>query len=139
MIFRVGWDGNPAVYVLDQDARYLATFVCIGFFFISLVQIISTLLGDKAPIHVRISYNCFFLKLNIWYIKIIFNQDILFALCGFFFFLGFGAKSAADIVSADGILMIPSAASKGLASMSIITSVVYLVDLIFGIINLKNV
>ena len=60
MIFRVGWDGNPAVYVLDQDAVYLATLVCIGFFFIALVQIISTLLGDKAPIQVRISYNCFF-------------------------------------------------------------------------------
>ena len=60
MIFRVGWHGNPAVYVLDQDAGYLATFVCIGFFFIALVQIISTLLGDKAPIHVSISYNVFF-------------------------------------------------------------------------------
>ena len=64
MIFRVGWDGNPGYYVLDQDAEYLATLVCIGFFFIALVQIISTLLGDKAPIHVRISNNCFFLKVE---------------------------------------------------------------------------
>ena len=60
MIFRVGWDGNPAAYVLGADATFLATLVCIGFFFIALVQIISTLLGDKAPIHVSISYNVFF-------------------------------------------------------------------------------
>ena len=73
MIFRVGHDGYPGYYVLDQDAVYLATLVCIGFFFIALVQIISTLLGDKAPIHVSISYNCFFLKLKIWYIKITSN------------------------------------------------------------------
>ena len=60
MIFRVGRDGNPGFFVLDQDAVYLGTLVCIGFFFIALVQIISTLLGDKTPIHVRISYNFFF-------------------------------------------------------------------------------
>ena len=60
MIFRVGYDGHPAFFVLGTDAEILATLVCIGFFFIALVQIISTLLGDKAPIQVRISYNCFF-------------------------------------------------------------------------------
>ena len=60
MIFRVGYDGYPAAYVLGADAGFLATLVCIGFFFIALVQIISTLLGDKAPIHGSISYNVFF-------------------------------------------------------------------------------
>merc|ERR1712141_504579 len=68
--FSLGYASNSV------DAGYLANLACVGFFFISLVQIISTLLGDKTPI-----------------------QDILFALCGFFFFIGSGSKGAADIVS----------------------------------------
>jgi len=49
--------------------------------------------------------------------------------------MGAGAKSAAVIAKAYYAV----AAYKGTAAMMIITSVVYLVDFVFGLINLKNV
>ena len=49
--FSLGYASNSV------DAGYLANLACVGFFFISLVQIISTLLGDKTPIQVRIFHD----------------------------------------------------------------------------------
>ena len=65
-------------------------------------------------------------------------QDVLFALCGFFFFIGFGSKMCEFLTSLP--YTPPEAAqTKGLAAMAIITSVVYLVDLAFGVMKLfKN-
>ena len=57
LLYRVGYHGNPGWFTTSADAIELGNFTCIGFFFISLVQIISTLLGDKSPVHVSICYN----------------------------------------------------------------------------------
>ena len=53
MLYRVG---DVIGYRSNSiDAGYLAQLACIGFFFISLVQIISILLGEKAPYSVCIT------------------------------------------------------------------------------------
>ena len=56
MLYRVGNKGDPGAWTTDYDAEELANLACVGFFFIALVQVISTLLGDKSPVQVRISY-----------------------------------------------------------------------------------
>ena len=56
------------------------------------------------------------------------------ALCGFFFYFGFGDGMALVSDSIDGGLKIP----RALAAICIITSFVHLADFIFGLINLKN-
>ena len=58
----------------------------------------------------------------------------MFALCGFCFYIGYGANGAAEIANYSKF---PDEA-KALAAMCIITSVAYLVDFVYGIINLKN-
>ena len=74
-------------------------------------------------------FNLVYIFLN----KIYIFQDVVFALLGFLLFLGFGSKLAHDVNYAGYFKP-----QKGLAAMSIITSLVYLVDLVFGLINLKN-
>ena len=49
MLYRVDQYDQRGYYSASIDARYLAELACIGFFFISLVQIVSILLGDKTP------------------------------------------------------------------------------------------
>ena len=64
---------------------------------------------------------------------IIFIQEVILALCGFFFYFGIGVGMAVVSDRFSG-LNVP----RALAAMCIITSFVYLADFIFGIINLKN-
>ncbi len=61
-------------------------------------------------------------------------QDVIFALCGFLFYLGGGAKLAAFCVD----IGLCTAGAKGSASMMIITSILFLIDAVFALINLKN-
>jgi len=50
MLYRVDKHDTLGYYYSHSiDAVYLAQLACIGFFFISLVQIVSILLGDKTP------------------------------------------------------------------------------------------
>ena len=69
------------------------------------------------------------------------------ALCGFLLFLGIGGKTAAythenadywDSILISGTDLDWKAQYAGLASMCILTSLVYLVDVVFSLINLKN-
>ena len=59
---------------------------------------------------------------------------MLFALCGFLLYLGVGAKMASMVDKS--LLKQPDHA--GLASMCILTSIVYLIDLIFCLKTLKD-
>ena len=59
----------------------------------------------------------------------------MFALCGFCFYIGYGANGAAEIANYSNLV---GDEAKALAAMCIITSVAYLVDFVYGIINLKN-
>ena len=61
---------------------------------------------------------------------------MLFALFGFFFFIGFGSKSASDIAQWTGPPIIASA--KALAGFCIFTSFIYLVDLFFALMKLRS-
>ena len=67
---------------------------------------------------------------NIKYIYYI--QEVLFALCGFCFYIGFGANGAANKPYPFGD------EQKALVAMCFIASLSFLVDFVFGIINLKN-
>ena len=62
------------------------------------------------------------------------------AICGFILYLSVGAKTAAVThENAESLeLADQKAAYGGLASMCILTSLVYLVDFVFSLINLKN-
>ena len=61
-------------------------------------------------------------------------------LCGFGLYLGVGAKTAAYTHQNDYELGVADvkAAFAGLAAMCILTSLVYLVDFVFSLVNLKN-
>ena len=71
----------------------------------------------------------------------------MFALCGFCFYIGYGSRIASTIedVTLQKIKIALSGQSgnlhqiKAYAAMLIITSVAYLVDFVFGIINLNNI
>ena len=67
---------------------------------------------------------------NIKYIYYI--QGVLFALCGFCFYIGFGANGAANKPYPFGD------EQKALVAICIMASISFLVDFVFGIINLKN-
>ena len=62
------------------------------------------------------------------------------ALCGFCLYLGIGAKTAAYTHQNDHMLedYDVKAAYAGLATMCILTSLVYLVDFVFSLVNLKK-
>ena len=62
-----------------------------------------------------------------------FIQDIVYAFCGFFLFIGSGAKMIDNFgdVKTDDIPV-----STALAAMAIITSLVYLADLALGVMKL---
>ena len=60
---------------MDTDAELLANLACVGFFFISLVQIIGILLGERAPVSVRIQR---FDKYNIGFIRNLHSKIYLF-------------------------------------------------------------
>ena len=61
-------------------------------------------------------------------------------LCGFGLYLGVGAKTAAYTHQNDYILEgnDVKTAYAGLAAMCILTSLVYLVDFVFSLVNLKK-
>ena len=62
------------------------------------------------------------------------------ALCGFCLYLGVGAKTAAYTHQNDYELGVADVktAFAGLAAMCILTSLVYLVDFVFSLVNLKK-
>merc|ERR1712062_930605 len=90
--------------------------VVYGFLLIAVVQLLGTF-GGSNPL-----------------------QDTLMAFCGFGLYLGVGAKTAAYTHQNEfelGVLDV-KAAYAGLAAMCILTSLVYLVDFVFSLINLKK-
>merc|ERR1711976_577471 len=93
------------------DATLTLKLVVYGFFLIAIVQLIGIFGGDKSPL-----------------------QDALLALLGFVLYLSIGAKTAAVTAK----VLNGDSAYAGCASMCILTSLVYLVDFVFSLINLKN-
>ena len=90
--------------------------VVYGFLLIAVVQLLGTF-GGSNPV-----------------------QDSLMAFCGFGLYLGVGAKTAAYTHQNDYELGVADvkAAFAGLAAMCILTSLVYLVDFVFSLVNLKR-
>lgn len=111
---RFGVNGNIAIFAINTDAIDLGILTCFGYFIISIIQIIGILCDDKQS---RV-------------------QDVLFALFGFFCYLGFGCKSASDIAHWTHTAISPS--SKGLAGFCIFTSFFYLVDSFFLLMKLRS-
>merc|ERR1711976_444309 len=64
-------DDIPTLHIwgLTMDSQNLLIATCIGFFLFTLIRIVGIVCGDKSPI-----------------------TDIVFALCGFFLFIGSGFK-----------------------------------------------
>ena len=87
--------------------------VVYGFLLIAVVQLVGTF-GGSNPL-----------------------QDSLMAFCGFGLYLGVGAKTAAFTHQTDFIFEKKSAYA-GFAAMCILTSLVYLVDFVFSLVNLKK-
>ena len=87
--------------------------VVYGFLLIAVVQLLGTF-GGSNPL-----------------------QDSLMAFCGFGLYLGVGAKTAAFTHQTDFIFEKKSAYA-GFAAMCILTSLVYLVDFVFSLVNLKK-
>ena len=126
-------DDIPTLHIwgLTMDSQNLLIATCIGFFLFTLIRIVGIVCGDKSPITV-----CG----KIWifpnpFIPIKFFQDIVFALCGFFLFIGSGFS----MIDSFGDLPLKTddmPVSTALAAMAIITSLVYLADLAFGVMKL---
>ena len=126
---------RPVIGLDTVDANITLQLVVYGFFLIAIVQLIGIFGGDKSPLQVAPkSFTHFTFYNNIF-------QDVVLALLGFVLYLSIGAKVAA--VTAEGnplspvVLLDAKAAYAGCASMCILTSLVYLVDLVFSLINLK--
>ena len=110
------------------DADITLDLVVYGYFFITIVQILGILANDRSPIQVNKWYGMFFRKYTLQL------QNTLFALCGFCLYISIGSKIASWVH--DSMAKHPDHA--GLASMCILTSFVYLIDLVFCLKTLKD-
>ena len=130
---------HPAMGLDTIDATITLHMVVYGFFMLAIVQLLGIFGGDRAPLQVSFPY-----FMTIITSKNVFFQDALLAICGFLLYLSVGAKTAAvthDTASQYDTISESwdqKAAYGGLASMCILTSLVYLVDFVFSLINLKN-
>ena len=107
----------PIEFPIDSTNSNITLFMVVyGFLLIAVVQLLGTF-GGSNPV-----------------------QDSLMAFCGFGLYLGVGAKTAAYTHQNDYELGVADvkAAFAGLAAMCILTSLVYLVDFVFSLVNLKR-
>ena len=107
----------PIEFPIDSTNSNITLFMVVyGFLLIAVVQLLGTF-GGSNPL-----------------------QDSLMAFCGFVLYLGVGAKTAAYTHQNDHYLGFDDvkAAYAGLAAMCILTSLVYLVDFVFSLVNLKK-
>ena len=107
----------PIEFPIDSTNSNITLFMVVyGFLLIAVVQLLGTF-GGSNPV-----------------------QDSLMAFCGFGLYLGVGAKTAAFTHQNDYDLGVADvkAAYAGLAAMCILTSLVYLVDFVFSLVNLKR-
>ena len=123
-----GTNGSPLGTGGGTDADLTMNLVVYGYFLITLIQIIGILTNDRSPMQVRYSWYTIFSKYNFPF------QNTLFALCGFCLYLGVGSKIASVVNKLPG----KQPDQAGLASMCILTSFVYLIDLVFCLKTLKD-
>ena len=132
---RCGNDGEFLGFGTTSDELFFGSMVVYGFFFITIVQVIGIIMGDKNTWLVII---WFFLATLFWIIlktafffNIFWNfQNIVFAMCGFVFYLAVGS----DLLNLGSGL---SDEAKALGAMCILTAFLFLADTVVSIMK-KN-
>merc|ERR1712038_1131964 len=94
----------------DENDLVFGIMTTVGYWFITIVLMIGLLLGDRP-------------KMTI----------LLFNIFGFLFFLSIGSEQIARYRGREG-----KHTANGMGAMAILTSIVYLVDSVFSLLDLKN-